>query len=863
MMNANMKRNSSQDIHTGNGAFTRQMAGRIMLSSMIGPNINRRRYDYHICDIAGQALTQGIAPGAEYPLAMAVVGLKNQETAIQRILQEMSDNTQQNVQGAAAHILCHMDQHRKNLNEISLLPGDDDTADGRMRTYIYAFAGAMEAGAEELFLSLDGKRLAHTLPDDTTVTYRMFQMLPFFEDTGYIFHALVNKRIREGFDWTDPRLLCPEEKKMLGSRKFLSSRIMIRKETVCACAGNPEAFRLLKYLSTALRPLSVSILGLTKNAGKLTDAEPCIRVLTYLDGHPDRQTRMFLLLSGQGYDKRLICAADKKLREDTGRYLDETAEMSACMEAAWLLDRDDVLAFQEAKWWDSRYEDIILHAMTHKWDRFLGGLNGSEALRDAAWYLRGVCGQINANLFSNKQLEAVSKQDLLPKAGTVPEWMGNVTYDQLLALKEIRQISPAGYRKTFMAVFQKLSEILKPEAAAKRMAQFAGAWNTPVMDYLAEDIEIEETAVCLAECDMYAWCRKVFSFKPSHMLAAKALPYIRRIPAFSEAETEQDAWFILRNKELCKDGLAKAKEVFCQTDPEVLALKEWTGIEDAFYDKYKKESTEFFMQDTAVANAYIGAISIYADRQKDAFRLIVKAAMCGKLTELKYHTGDLGRETGILMDERTVREWIRDMDMPCRNEFSGTCVEDSTFHGIMTMGARPFDTCMHYAKGSYRECLMSYFDANKKILYRIDGSGKTVARAVLRLTKASTKAVKGAKCGFSFVDVEDEAAEEYPILFLERMYSGYQGESRKKLAADLVRAARQKAGHMGFALVLADDYADLLDLKQESFHLENTSVYITRSKSSAQYLDSFGGMKTYDKGEDTYMRARCLVQDVR
>ena len=83
---------------------------------------------------------------------------------------------------------------------------------------------------------------------------------------------------------------------------------------------------------------------------------------------------------------------------------------------------------------------------------------------------------------------------------------------------------------------------------------------------------------------------------------------------------------------------------------------------------------------------------------------------------------------------------------------------------------------MNYRDGSHKKCLMSYFDANKKILYRIDGGGKTIARAILRFTKASYMNLQKDGSRLEFIDIEDTTEiNEFPVLFLERMYSGYQG----------------------------------------------------------------------------------------
>ena len=101
----------------------------------------------------------------------------------------------------------------------------------------------------------------------------------------------------------------------------------------------------------------------------------------------------------------------------------------------------------------------------------------------------------------------------------------------------------------------------------------------------------------------------------------------------------------------------------------------------------------------------------------------------------------------------------------------------------------------------------------------------------------------------------------YPILFLERMYSGYQGTDRAMLAQSLIRAAGEKAAQMGVSLVLAYDYLDL-GIAPAGFSKTRVSVYITKSKSFAQYLDSFGGKATQGRGEDSFQSTTCLIRRV-
>jgi len=60
--------------------------------------------------------------------------------------------------------------------------------------------------------------------------------------------------------------------------------------------------------------------------------------------------------------------------------------------------------------------------------------------------------------------------------------------------------------------------------------------------------------------------------------------------------------------------------------------------------------------------------------------------------------------------------------------------ECDDFFSTMLLGEQPHRTCMSYIDGAYRECLLSAFDSNKKVLY-VTFHGRIIARAFLRLTK--------------------------------------------------------------------------------------------------------------------------------
>ena len=848
----------------------KQMKGRVLLGSAVrGIDINKGFYHSWSFDAYhnNNRFLSSIEPGREYRTFMVLMDLRNPKKTLEGLISastQLKDADINTAPNATIRILNHLEQHKGNLNEIYLLRLPREQPVGVVvKSYIAAFAGALDADAEGLFLSLDGKRLAHALSagEPKKTTYRLFQLLPYFERTEYIFHAMKNQQITSVLTCVDPAQMNVCEKQIFGSKRFLASKILknagcyYAKSAVSLCASSQEIFRFLEYLAASLPDWACGA-AVVDGLGNFTDAELYIQILELLKDSPGCQEQTFRLMDTSGYDRKLAYALHRKIQKDAARYIAKTEGMSSCMMGAWVLGKGVVLSYRLSKWWKEEYEETVLYAMLHKWNRFLVDLLYNEELQEAADYLSGKCSQINANMLSSQQIIKICKEDMLPEKDTVPEWMRPATYDQIAALHEIQKAKNIGCQNILIEIFRKLTENVRPEMAGKRMFQFVQAWSLSTVNQTINEQESEEIASCLQEQDVYAWGIQTFSFHPSRALAAAALPYLRGIPAFSEAVTEQDAWFILRNRELCRDGLEKAKESFCQTDPDALKLKEMLKLEDAFYQKYKKESTDFFLSSTDITNTYASGLS-KAERQK--FRLIVKAAMCGRLNELKFHDGDLTGEIGIPVNRQTADIWIHDLNIPCKDRFSGVCMESSTFNGIMTMGTRPFSTCMDYRSGAYKECLMSYFDANKKILYRTDRGGQVIARAVLRFTKAT---IAGSKRNgrLDFADVEEtQENREFPILFLERMYSGYQGKDRETLTRSMIQTAKEKADRMGVTLVLAHDYAGVLDFEQDAFTSGRLAIYITKSKSSAQYLDSFGGKQTYGHGEDTYMETACLT----
>ena len=173
---------------------------------------------------------------------------------------------------------------------------------------------------------------------------------------------------------------------------------------------------------------------------------------------------------------------------------------------------------------------------------------------------------------------------------------------------------------------------------------------------------------------------------------------------------------------------------------------------------------------------------------------------------------------------------------------------------------------MSYIDGQYKECLLSSFDSNKKILYATL-NGRIIGRAFLRLTKGRLTGsdVPADNSGFTFVDLEHpDARSERPkeregvTLFLERPYiSGVGPEVARRVMRMFVELAGRKASELDTMLVLSADYRGEAG---PGFTWTKYAVYISKSKAGAQYLDSLGGQATVS-AEGSYKANTFLVQE--
>lgn len=318
----------------------------------------------------------------------------------------------------------------------------------------------------------------------------------------------------------------------------------------------------------------------------------------------------------------------------------------------------------------------------------------------------------------------------------------------------------------------------------------------------------------------------------------------------SDIKSVNELSVLLRNMDRISDFKGKkwreiSKEILFE-DKDWIKLVEDMKIPEALIKEHKASVAEFLMNNGANISSRYNSIV----KNKEAFKRIVTATLIGKFYELKYPADGLNREIGFSVSKKVEEEWQKNR---CFNlyGFKLSLVDD--FYSTMKLGTEPIRTCLSYIDGSYSECLLAAFDANKKVLYAYKDD-QIVSRAFVRLTRSSDRAGS-----LSFVDVSAEDSDnvkEVLTLFLECPYTAHLNDQEKfQLFRALITAASRIAKEMGAEVMLARDYCSVAKKISDRFITKNKYLYISRSKAGQQYLDSLSGEKTvsdeakYQKGK--------------
>lgn len=251
--------------------------------------------------------------------------------------------------------------------------------------------------------------------------------------------------------------------------------------------------------------------------------------------------------------------------------------------------------------------------------------------------------------------------------------------------------------------------------------------------------------------------------------------------------------------------------------------------------------------------------------QKEAFRRIVVAELMGKLQQVKYHEEDLEKEISYPISKSQKDAWQKNRQ---RIVDGMEISETDDFYSTLRIGTLPHRTCLSYLDGMHRDCVLAGFDSNKKMLLASKG-GRVVGRAVMRLTKGSSISPEDQRRNENKLEFADLLSKETEIqidknitedlvLFLETPYFAYISEEEQEAVKQLfVELISEKAEELNAVAVLANAYYQ--SAMNKNFVRQGYYLYISRSKSGVQYLDSLSG-EAGTSTEGSYKINTLLVQ---
>lgn len=363
--------------------------------------------------------------------------------------------------------------------------------------------------------------------------------------------------------------------------------------------------------------------------------------------------------------------------------------------------------------------------------------------------------------------------------------------------------------------------------------------------------QIEPLAAALSEKPLSRWIREDFRniSDLSYGTALWLLVYREQLKGMEKEITmEQQALYLLKDLVLVKecDSLSELKEKLILGDVSWGLLKEKLSFSEEFVQNNAARIGNFLF----VGGAEI--METFLERQPskiEEIRRLVTAELLGKFDELKYPSGDLMREIDFEVSEEAEKEWKKD-----RTFTRGNLVlkEETGLLPVMQIGEIPSYSCLSYRSGLNSDCLLSFFDSNKKFFF-IRKNGQVVFRAMIRLTKGSYVGDRMRK-KIQFADLsgagkpKEEEGEEL-VLFLERYYEKKLTDEELDQAVNFaITAAKEKAKKLGARLVLSCYYQD--DVKTKEYIKSNYYLYISKSKNGSQYLDSlYGEASVSDSGD--------------
>lgn len=328
----------------------------------------------------------------------------------------------------------------------------------------------------------------------------------------------------------------------------------------------------------------------------------------------------------------------------------------------------------------------------------------------------------------------------------------------------------------------------------------------------------------------------------------------------SQMETKEDVFYAIRNAELLRlySDWNQVREEIILADRDFWKLREYMNLSDEFVLQNESQIKKFLLAE----GAEMTRIYYEYTPQKEAFRRIVQAELMGKLKELKYFGEDLEKEISYPINVAQRKNWQTNRKTRLKEL---EIHEADDFYTTLRVGLLPHRTCLSYLDGMHRDCVLAGYDSNKKILLA-QKHGEVVGRAIIRLTKGrfhDSEHVQEKELEFADLLAEDATKQsenkntEKLVLFLEVPYFAHISKEEEEHVKRLfVNFVTEKSSLLDAVPVLACEYSGCYE--QEQYVRVGYYIYISKSKSGAQYLDSFSGEATAST-EGSYKQNMLLV----
>ena len=844
----------------------KQAACRMKLSSMlVWPSSWR-----HDNDFFSTRLIQCVEEKNEQKFLYGLCSAGKQRKSIMGYLSsENGDESKKAVKAAASYIM-NLKQHQDSLR----LKTDE------LKNYLEAYTAVSSEEEWKVFLDHYKGDLREAFGKTGAGEYagRIFRYRKYFPSDRYFCHIIKNSAVcrhilRYAEDILDKNkeeglriFLTPEFHRIRTCEDFGTDEMI---KLVSMVKRNPEYLEWVSYLIT-LNPKDSQVFFLSNQNLKplVQEIEAEFGIDLIQSGFLDRiQFNETLLKAVRSIGK----SEDRKMISDlaTNQALEDWQLAAILLRKQWILDEfsknkpDDDTG--ETKWDEiiPEFSTVMIPLIAKKKYHLIKEMAAMDmqTLNDVMNFLYTYLENLD-DVFKILDLNSMSGKDFnvfnaysMHRLQSAINSLLSCPIGRRCTEREFRIIMQMTEKNSgFYRIFHDVCEKLKPDTACKRLEQFLKAWRS---NSVSEE-EVKHITEGLLKAELPVLRDRLFSFAADMHLTVRAVA-LGSPEGLKDAANTKEASFLLQCYEKGIMGSMEETVKNVWESKEANEFRKFMKLPDSYYEE-NWETLKDFIIDGGIPISLRYFKSVRRSDVDGAFRLIVKAAICGKINDLR--TRDIEKEIGFPISQKMAAEWENNLSVPVKIDGEKfTIEEDTSFSGIMRMGTQPYETCMSYNGGQYNECLLSYFDANKKIVYMRDGNGKVVARAVLRLTKAK---IGRKKTSLSFTDVDNMAAKSdekfrysTPIIFLELLYSNYQGNGRGKIKKAFLAFGMEKARHAGVVFTASTEYENTA--KDIAMKEENSMVYITRSKNKYQYLDSFGGEKTSDESDDRYVSSPILV----